>query len=245
MSTVPPGSLGFLAAAGLASLTTALALSVPVASADPAYGHGLTAKTILSGMSLHHAYTEAGTSTVSSEPLTDPDDITRFGPDIFVGFQNGVGPQGQPSTSMNLDSTVVEMTTHGQPVAQWDVEGKADGVTADPQAGFVIATVNEDANSSLYTITPGPGGGVVQHYSYNVPLPHLGGTDAISILDGQILISASAPGTTGTPSQAAPQPTYPAVYSVTLDSADSVATVTPLFYDEHPAVVADVGPQSG
>ena len=109
------------------------------------------------------------------------------------------------------------MTTRGQPVAQWDIEGKADGVTADPQAGFVIATVNEDANSSLYTITPGPGGGAVHHYSYSEPLPHLGGTDAISILDGQILISASAPGTTGTPAQAAPQPTYPAVYSVTLD----------------------------
>ena len=247
MSTVPLRSLGFLAAAGLATLTTALALSVPVASADPAsgHGHGLTATTILSGMSLHHTYTEAGTSTVTSEPLTDPDDITRFGPDVFVGFQNGVGPQGQPSSSMNLDSTVVEMTTRGRPVAQWDIEGKADGVTADPQAGFVIATVNEDANSSLYTITPGPGGGVVQHYSYSESLPHLGGTDAISILDGQILISASAPGTTGTPSQAAPQPTYPAVYSVTLDAADSIATVTPLFSDEDPAVVANVGPRLG
>ena len=249
MSSVPLRSLGYLAAAGLASLTTALALSAPLASADPAYGHGngqgLTATTILSGMSLRHTYTEAGTSTVRSEALTDPDDITRLGPDIFVGFQNGVGPQGQPSSSMNLDSTVVEMTTRGQPVAQWDIAGKADGVTADPGAGFVIATVNEDANSSLYTITPGTGGGVVHHYLYNEPLPHLGGTDAISILDGQILISASAPGTTGTPAQAAPQPTYPAVYSVTLDAADSVAIVTPLFYDEDPAVVANVGPELG
>ncbi len=30
-----------------------------------------------------------------TEPLTDPDDITLLGNDIFVGFQNGVGPQGQ------------------------------------------------------------------------------------------------------------------------------------------------------
>ena len=129
MSTVPLRSLGFLAAAGLASLATALALSVPVASADPTYGHGeerpgLTATTILSGTSLRHTYTEAGTSRVRSEALTDPDDITQLGPDIFVGFQNGVGPQGQPSTSMNLDSTVVEMTTRGQPVAQWDIAGQ-------------------------------------------------------------------------------------------------------------------------
>ena len=246
MSTVPARSLGYLAATGLALLTTALALGVPVASADPGYGHTheLTATTILSGLTLTHSFTEAGTSALRQEALADPDDITRLGRDIFVGFQNGVGPQGQPSTSMNLDSTVVELTPDGQPVAQWDIEGKADGVTADPQAGFVIATVNEDANSSLYTITPGPGGGV-QHYSYNEPLPHLGGTDAISILNGQILISASAPGTTGTPEQAAPQPTYPAVYSVTLDAAGSVATVTPLFYDEDPAVVANFGPTWG
>ena len=32
-----------------------------------------------------------------TEPLTNPDDITLLGNDIFVGFQNGVGPQGQAS----------------------------------------------------------------------------------------------------------------------------------------------------
>ncbi len=198
----------------------------------------LTAKTILSGNSLTHTFTAAGTTTMSSEPLSDPDDITRLGSDIFVGFQNGVGPQGQASPSGNLDSTVVEMTSAGQAVGQWDIAGKADGVTADPGAHLVIATVNEDANSSLYTITLGPGGGVVQHYAYSEPLPHNGGTDAISIWDGRILISASAPGTTGTLS--APQPTFPAVYSVTLDPSDSIATATSLFYDEDPAVVANV-----
>ena len=35
MSTVPARSLGFLAAAGLALLTTAFALGAPDASADP------------------------------------------------------------------------------------------------------------------------------------------------------------------------------------------------------------------
>ena len=138
---------------------------------------------------------------------------------------------------------MVELTPSGKAVAQWDIVGKADGVTADPDTGTVIATVNEDANSSLYAITPGPGGGV-QHYAYNEPLPHNGGTDAISVWNGRLYISASAPGTTGM--LPAPQPTFPAVYAVTLDAADSVATVSPLFYDEDPAVVANVGtPQSG
>ena len=135
------------------------------------------------------------------------------------------------------------MTTRGHVLAQWDIVGKADGVTADPDTRSVIATVNEDANSSLYSITPGWGGGV-QHYQFNEPLPHDGGTDAISVVNGRLYISASAPGTTGT--LPAPQATFPAVYSVTLDSVHAIATVTPLFYDEDPATVANVGtPQSG
>jgi hypothetical protein len=128
-------------------------------------------------------------------------------------------------------------------LGQWDVTGKTDGVTADPETHTVIATVNEDANSSLYAITPGSGGGV-QHYQFNEPLPHNGGTDAISVVDGSLYISASAPGTTG--SLSAPQPTFPAVYSVTLDAAHSIADVAPVFTDEDPALVANVGtPQSG
>ena len=235
-----PAILLPLLAVALVPLATVASAASPGADGQGWGGQQgpLTAKTILSGSSLTHTFTAAGTTTTSSEPLSDPDDITRLGSDIFVGFQNGVGPQGQASPSGNLDSTVVEMTSAGQAVGQWDVAGKADGVTADPGADLVIATVNEDANSSLYTITPGPSGGVVQHYSYSEPLPHNGGTDAISIWDGRILISASAPGTTGT--LAAPQPTFPAVYSVTLDPSDSIATVTPLFYDEDPAVVTNV-----
>ena len=99
--------------------------------------------------------------------------------------------------------------------------------------------MDEDGNSSIYTITPGaPAGAQIVHYQYNKnPLPHNGGTDAISIYNGLVLISASAPGTVGKP---APQPTYPAVYSVTFDRASLVATVKPVFYDEAPATVANV-----
>jgi hypothetical protein len=53
-----------------------------------------------------------------------------------------------------------------------------------------------------------------------------------------VLLSASAPGTSGKP---APQPTYPAVYSVTFDRHSHVATVEPVFFDEAPAAVANTG----
>lgn len=255
---VPRRPFVFLAPATLA-LATAVAMTIGggAAGADPGNsagqpagqsrpqqgfgpGGGFTATQILKGSQLQHTFIPAGSTTPATEALSSPDDITQLNGSIFVGFQNGVGPQGQPSSSGNLDSTIVELTPEGHAVRQWDITGKADGVTADPQTGFVVATVNEDANSSLYTIDPMSG--TVTHYQYNEPLPHNGGTDAISVEDGQLLISASAPGTTGA---AAPQPTYPAVYSVSLDPTTEVAAITPLFFDEDQATVANVGPQYG
>jgi hypothetical protein len=230
---------------GLTALAVAALPAAAPAGADrPSSQPALMAFTILSGMTLSHTFTVSGTSTTASEPLTKPDDITKLDGLVFVGFQNGVGPQGEPSSDGNTDGTIVAMGKFGKVLGQWDVQGKIDGLTADPAIGGLIATVNEDANSSLYTITTGAHGAVnIQHYAYNEPLPHNGGTDAISVLGDQILISASAPGTTGT--LAPPQPTFPAVYSVTLDPATSVATVAPLFYDEDTATVANVGAQEG
>lgn len=173
-----------------------------------------------------------------SEAVSNPDDITSLNGDIFVAFQNGVGPQGQPS-STTADSTIVEFNNAGNEVTQWDITGKCDGLTADPETGQLIATVNEDANSSLYLIDPVPGSTPV-HYTYNVPLPSDGGTDAISVYHGTLLISASAPGTTApSGSPAAPQPTYPAVYRVWLDSSTDTAYIDGLFGDEAPALAAN------
>jgi hypothetical protein len=170
-----------------------------------------------------------------TEPLGHPDDLTHLDGHLFVAFQNGVGPQGQPSSDGNTASTIVELSMIGRPVAQWDLVGKVDGLTADPAADDVIATVNEDLDSSLYTIAPSAAPPAqVTHFEYNKTLPHGGGTDAISIYHGQILISASAPGT------AASAALQPAVYNVQLNSTTGVATVTPLFYDTDPATVANV-----
>jgi hypothetical protein len=126
--------------------------------------------------------------------LSKPDDLTLLGGNIFVGFQNGVGAQGEPSTTGNRDSTIVEFTPTGHVVRSWRIVGKCDGLGADPASGRVVATVNEDANSSLYVINPR---GAAVHYRYRKPLPHHGGTDAVTFYHGSLLISASAPGTTG------------------------------------------------
>ena len=222
------------------ALVTTGALALPASAGQAHTGtHTLTVRQIAFGQKLHHKFQPNGTGAWTSESLTDPDDITVLGHDIYVTFQNNTGPQGQASPDGNLDSTIVEFTLFGREVRQWDVRGHCDGLTADPRLRKVIATVNEDANSSLFTITVATGH--VTHYLYNKPLPHNGGTDAISIYRGQILISASAPGTTGAP---APQAAYPAVYVVTLNPRTKVATVHPLFFDEAMAKAVN-GPNAG
>jgi hypothetical protein len=221
--------------AGAGVLAAAGALAAP-ASAQTAATASVAARPlhvtrIASGAKLHHSFRPNGTGAARTEALSSPDDIAELGGDVFVTFQNGVGPQGQASPDGDLDSTIVEFTLSGREVAQWDLHGKCDGLSADPLTGEVIATINEDAHSSLYTIKPRTG--TVTHYAYSSnPLPHNGGTDAIAIYNGRILISASAPGTAGA---AAPNAKYPAVYVVTLNRETRVAHVSPLYYDEAPA----------
>jgi hypothetical protein len=241
-----------ISATALAGAATAAAAPAPHAPAPhapaphapaPHAPAAFKVRQLLNGMKLEHSFVPSGTSKRRTEHLSSPDDITVLGHHLFTAFQNGVGPQGQPSPDGNTDSTIVEFTAAGQVVHQWDVHGKCDGLTADPATGVVFATVNEDANSSIYWISPfAVPSRQVLHFRYNKPLPHFGGTDAISVDHGQVLVSASAPGTTG---KAAPQPTYPAVYRLLVELDPRVVDVSALFYDEASAAVANAGPQAG
>jgi hypothetical protein len=170
-----------------------------------------------------HTFQPNGTGATKTEHLTQPDDIVTLGGNLYAGFQNGVGSQGEVAPSGNLDSTLVEFTPTGSVVKQWDVKGKIDGMGADSATGQVIVTVNEDSKSSLYTIS----GGTVTHYTYTPStLPSMGGTDAVAVDNGKMLISASAPGTSGKAPASAP-----AVYAVTLNAGANTASVVPFFAD--------------
>jgi hypothetical protein len=173
------------------------------------------------GTTLKHSFQPNGTGASMTGRLSQPDDIAALGGNIYVAFQNGVGPQGEVAPSGNLDSTLLEITPSGSVVKQWDVTGKIDGMGADPATGQVFASVNEDSKSSLYVES----GGAITHYTYTQsPLPHQGGTDAISVFNGKILISASAPGTSGkAPANA------PAVYVATLNTSAKTAALAPFF----------------
>ncbi len=162
--------------------------------------------------------------------LTQPDDVTHVGNRLFVAFQNGV-PSTGAGTGTPTQSTVVELTRTGAVVRRWQLTGKCDGLTADPAHDRLIATVNEDGNSSLYTIGAGKSG-TVAHYTYDAsPLPHGGGTDSITVYQGRIFVAASAPaaGTFG-----------PAMYEVTLSGGVAHLAAAP-FYDSSSALVANAG----
>jgi hypothetical protein len=222
--------------AGMAGIA---AFTLPAAATTHQPAPTYHVRVLLSGKNLHHRYTKAGSPEQHAEPLAAPGGITYLDGHLFTAFQNGVGPHGQASRDGNRDSTIVEFTLSGAVVKQWDIRGKNAGLTANRRTGLLVATVNEDANSSLYTIRPATG--VLTHYAYAKPLPHRGGTGAISFDNGLMLISASAPGTSGAPAR---DPGYPAVYLVTLNKARHLAYFGALFHDGSRATAVN-GPHSG
>lgn len=200
---------GALATAGCSSSSSSSS------SSSHGSGGGLTAKQIAFGSTLKHAYQPGKT-----ESLSKPDDLVSLGGHLYVAFQNGVDSKGEPANDGNTNSTIVSFTPSGSVVKQWDVKGKIDGLGTDPATGQVLATVNEDGNSSLYAVSPSSA--TATQYTYSAPLPHKGGTDSIAYYDGKLLIAASAPGTSGKAPASAP-----AVYTATLKSG--TATLTPFF----------------
>lgn len=158
---------------------------------------------------------------------TKPDDITRLGKNIYVAYQNGVGPAGEASpTTGATASTIQQYSLTGTPEASWSIPGHVDGLGADESHQRLLITTNEDANSSFHTLAPSARENAVKNYAY-IGLTHGGGTDSVVINHGQILISASNPTT----------PAGPAVYEATLSG--STARLTPVFTDTATATLAN------
>ncbi len=153
-----------------------------------------------------------------------------MGDSVYVSFHNDVGPLGEASANGATASTVQQFSVDRKPGKSWQVTGKVDGLTADPEHHRLLLTASEDGNSSFSTLSPDPAKPLTT-YTYS-GLTHGGGTDAVSVVNGKILVSASAPADTS----------GPAAYSVALEG--TTAKLTPVFGDSATATAAN-GPQAG
>ncbi|MFZ0120619.1 MAG: hypothetical protein WAN20_12220 [Pseudonocardiaceae bacterium] len=184
--------------------------------------------------------------TVFAEPptmpggttATNPDDLTQLGDLIYVSFQNNAGKDGTPAGSFSTIAAYHADT--GALATTYQLPGRCDGLTADPTHHRLLASVNEDNNSSLFVIHPGQS--APQHYTYS-PNPAEtgsdgtnGGTDAISVAPGGTVYVAHSNPDVNLP---APNNTA-AVYTLTL--AGDTATLTPLFGVNDTAKVIDPAP---
>lgn len=218
-----------------AATVTALLSAAALAAGSTAADAATTAHTAATAVSLPAGFHAA--VFAKGGKLTGPDDITELDGHVFVGYQNGVGPNGEPSSTGDKQSTVVEYTLQGKLIGSWNVTGKVDGLGADSGRHFVIATANEDSDSSLYTIKPiGGGKAEIKHYRYSQnPLPHGGGTDSVIVRDGVIYLSASNP----SPDANGTTFSGPALYTADLDG--STAVVKPVLKDDSTATDALTG----
>jgi len=177
--------------------------------------------------------------TKVASPVSKPDDITTMGGNIFVGNQNGVGSDGAASSKGVLKSNVIEYNATGKQISSWSITGKCDGLKADVANNRLIATVNEDGNSSMYIITPSAvGANQVKHIAFKAAVGQklpTGGTDSISFKNGNIYISASAP-----KADSKANFTTAAIFRAVIN-ADSTATLTSVLNDNAKANDATPG----
>jgi hypothetical protein len=169
-----------------------------------------------------------------------PDDITNLAtpgvdggmPVLWTEYQNGVMNDGSPGPGGVTNSTVAGYdASTGALVKTFSVAGHVDGLTADPGIHALIATANEDNNSSLFVIDPSAGTVVNYAYSPSPATSGVGGTDSIAVIGSQIYVAHSNPKDT----------TQAADYSVTLDGTTHTARLTPGYFDNSTATDAVTG----
>jgi hypothetical protein len=115
----------------------------------------------------------------------NPDPIVKQGRFFYVSFQNATMPDGTGGKS-----TIVQFKSDGSIAQQIKVPGRCDGMRWDPYTNLMWITVNEDANSSMFTWDPASG--AIKHYSFS-SAKHGGGYDDLAFANGKSFIAASNP----------------------------------------------------
>jgi hypothetical protein len=115
----------------------------------------------------------------------NPDPIVSQGNFFYVAFQNASQPDGTGG-----DSTIAQYKRDGMLVQTINVPGRCDGMRWNPNTNIMWLTVNEDANSAMYTWDPKSD--ALTHYSFSTA-KHGGGYDDLAFSNGMAFIAASNP----------------------------------------------------
>lgn len=115
----------------------------------------------------------------------NPDPIVEQSGDIYVAFQNKTGPTGTGGKS-----TIAQYDDRGRMLQSIRVPGRCDGMRWNPYTNLMWITVNEDANSSMFTWDPSSH--AVKHYKFS-SASHGGGYDDLAFQNKQAFIAASNP----------------------------------------------------
>ena len=131
-------------------------------------------------------YTVSTFATSVPGVYTQPDSIAVLADHIFVGYGNGIAPDGSDGKS----STIVEYDFNGNVITTYTVKGHNDGLKVNPRTRLLWALQNEDASPNLVIIDPKTR--TRQLYTFG-PTAHGGGYDDMAFRGDEIFISASNP----------------------------------------------------
>jgi hypothetical protein len=146
----------------------------------------LTALTVAAQVTPSATYTVSTFATGVAGVYSAPDSIALLDGHIFIGYGNGIAPDGSDGKS----STIVEYKMNGALVRTYSVVGHNDGLRVNPRTKKLWALQNEDGNPNLVIINPTSGNRAV--YTFG-PTPHGGGYDDIAFRGNDVFLSASNP----------------------------------------------------
>ncbi|HET7891213.1 MAG TPA: hypothetical protein VFL34_06795 [Candidatus Sulfotelmatobacter sp.] len=149
-------------------------------------GAVLTALSVAAQVTASVPYTISTFATGVAGEYSAPDSIAVLGGHIFIGYGNGIAPDGSDGKS----STIVEYKMNGDVVRTYTVKGHNDGLRLNPRTKKLWAMQNEDGNPNLAIINPVNGTKAV--YTFG-PTPHGGGYDDIAFRGDDVFLSASNP----------------------------------------------------
>ncbi|MGA9964650.1 MAG: hypothetical protein WBQ10_05555 [Terriglobales bacterium] len=129
-------------------------------------------------------YTVSVFATSVPHVYYQPDSITLWNGNVFVGYGNNAGTTG------GGHSTIVEYAMDGTVLHKMNVKGHNDGLKVDPKTNLLWAMQNEDANPNLVIIDPRNWSW--KRYTFAKPV-HGGGYDDMAFIGDDVYISCSNP----------------------------------------------------